>query len=499
MQRTEETPKLSLIVIVVLAWVLLFAVLLAGEEPNGNAHGDQTTIAENLSGHADSLSAAFRQATDVVQPSIVSITSEKEFRISGQFGNRTPQIPDEFRRFFGDNFEQFFNQPESDRRGIQRGFGSGVIISDDGYILTNNHIVAGADEVTVKLQNGSTQTATVVGTDPRTEVAVIKIEASDLPIAVVGDSDEVRVGDWILAIGGPFGFENTVTAGIVSAKGRSSVGIADYENFIQTDAAINPGNSGGPLINMQGEVIGINTAIATRTGANAGVGFSIPSNMARSIANALIKGGRVERGFLGVVIQDLTPDLAASFGFDAQGGVLIGDVAKDGPGASAGLKPGDIILKLNGKPATNASAFRNAVAATAPRTTVEVEIFRNGRTINLKVTLGLLGSEPITDVPIANPVAKELGIVVRTLTPELISELGLDGDQTGVVIAEVEQGGLAAQFGLRHRDVIVSVNGLVVNNEAAFYKAVSQNDLKRGIRMQVVSDGIKRFVFIRSR
>ena len=242
----------------------------------------------------------------------------------------------------------------------------------DGYILTNNHVVAGADLLTVKLQDKSTHKASVVGTDPKTELAVIKVDAKNLPVARLGNSDNVRVGDWVLAIGGPFGLENSVTAGIVSAKGRSWVGIADYENFIQTDAAINPGNSGGPMINMRGEVVGINTAIATRSGSNSGVGFAIPSNIVRSVMTALIENGRVERAYLGALIQELSPELAASFGFTGSVGVLVGDVTDNGPAEKAGIQAGDIVTKLNGKPVSGVGELRNAVAANAPGTTVEL-------------------------------------------------------------------------------------------------------------------------------
>jgi len=500
MKHAVEVPKWSVIYLILVAISLTTIVLLTKSSSNVQANDPKPAIDEQAAMHAEGLSAAFRQATQVVQPSVVSITSKKELRISGGFRGELPQIPEEFRRFFGDDFERFFDGPVPDQRGVQRGFGSGVIVSHDGYILTNNHVVAGADDVTVKLQDESTHKAKVVGTDPKTEVAVIKVEADNLSVARLADSDKVLVGDWVLAIGGPFGLENTVTAGIVSAKGRDTVGIADYENFIQTDAAINPGNSGGPLINMRGEVMGINTAIATRSGASAGVGFSIPSNMARAIMDALIKSGRVERGFLGAMIQTLTPELAESFGFEGKDGVLIGDVTKDGPADTAGLKAGDIVTKLNGKPTESSSQLRNTVAATAPGTTIELQVFRDGHTLSLKVKLGLLDDGlQAANVPPGSTSAKELGLTVRTLSPELASQLGFDENQQGVVISEVESGGLAEHAGLRPRDVIVSINGEEITNANAFREALSKHDLKRGIRLQVISEGVKRFLFIRGR
>lgn len=465
------------------------------------ANAPDAASTEQTAAHADGLSAAFRHAVGVVQPSVVSITAEKEFRISGGLRGEVPPIPEEFRRFFGDDFERFFDRPAPDQRGVQRGFGSGVIVSHDGYILTNNHVVAGADRVTVKLHDESTHEAEVVGTDPKTEVAVIKVDATNLSVARLADSDRVRVGDWVLAIGGPFGLENTVTAGIVSAQGRDTVGIADYENFIQTDAAINPGNSGGPLINMRGEVIGINTAIATRSGSSAGIGFAIPSNMARSIMDALITTGRVERGYLGALIQNLTPELAESFGFGTQRGVLIGDVSQDGPADKAGLKAGDIVTKLDGKTVDSSSQLRNTIAATAPGTTVELEVFRAGRSVTIKVKLGLLDASVAAtgSATAGSAAAAELGLAIRTLTPELAGQLGYEEGQRGVVITEVEPGGMAQRVGLRPRDVIVSINGTAVNNATDFREQLSKQDLKQGIRMQVMSEGLKRFVFIRSR
>lgn len=452
---------------------------------------------------AEGLSASFRQAANIVQPAVVSITAEKEFRAMG--GGRPgpmPGVPEEFRRFFGDDLERFFEQPVPERRGVQRGLGSGVIVSQDGYVLTNHHVVADADTLRVKLQDGTTHQARVVGTDAKSEVAVIKIEASSLPVAALADSERALVGDWVLAIGGPFGLENTVTAGIVSAKGRDTVGIADYENFIQTDCAINPGNSGGPLVNMRGEVIGINTAIATRFGGNAGIGFAIPSNMARAIMNSLIKTGRVERGFLGALVQNLTPELAASFGYEAKTGVLIGDVSEGGPASQAGLRAGDIVVSMDGVPMETAARLRNTIAATAPGTKVELQLFREGRLSTITVTLGLLQGDvaETNGMPqgSAGSTASALGLTVRTLTPDLAAQLGYAADQRGAVIVDVEPGSVGDQLGLRPKDIIVAVDNATVANADDFQAELRQQDLAQGIRMQVMSDGVKRFVFARS-
>lgn len=448
---------------------------------------------------ADALSQAFRQVSDHVGPSVVSITSEA--RVSSRSFN-SPAIPDEFRRFFGDDFDGFFNSPSTPRSRVQRGFGSGVIVSADGYVLTNNHVVRGAEKVTVKTVDDESYEAKIVGGDPKSDIALLKIDADNLPAARLADSDQAHVGDWVIAIGGPFGLENTVTAGIISATGRNTVGIADYENFIQTDAAINPGNSGGPLVNLRGEVVGINTAIASRNGGNSGVGFAIPINMAQQIMGSLRKHGRVDRGYLGAVIQNLSKDLAASFGFEGSG-VLIGDVADDGPAQKAGLKAGDIVTKLNSKPTSNPSQFRNSIAATAPSTMVRLEVFRDGKTATIRVKIGLLDDEAITSATGRSfndaTSSDDLGMTVQTLTAEMAESLGYDADQQGVVVTKVVPDGIAASSGLQPKDVVEFVNADRITNSEDFQKALAKFDLAKGIRFKVKSDGLSRYLFLRSR
>ncbi len=294
--------------------------------------GQAVAASEHLE-HATSLSASFKHVVRALKPSVVSISSTKRVETVRSDNRRrfgSEQTPDEFRQFFGDDFfDRFlFDTPSPRRNFQQQGLGTGVIIRDNGYIVTNNHVVADADEVKVTLSDKRQFTAQIVGTDKATDVAVLKIDASNLQAASWGDSAALEVGDWVLAIGSPFGLEQTVTAGIVSAIGRANVGITDYEDFIQTDAAINPGNSGGPLVNLQGQVVGINTAIASRNGGNMGVGFAIPSDMAGSVINKLIEHGEVQRGYIGAAIQDLSADLADSFGYQGTDGVLVGDVVR---------------------------------------------------------------------------------------------------------------------------------------------------------------------------
>jgi serine protease Do len=413
-------------------------------------------------------------------------------------------LPEEFRRFFGDDLVDRFGDPRGPglripEEGLRpQGLGTGVVVSADGYVVTNNHVVRGADEVNVTLWDKRQVKAEVVGTDAKTDLAVLKIEASGLVPAPLGDSDRAEVGEWVLAIGSPFGLDQTVTAGIISAKGRQ-MDITDYEDFIQTDAAINPGNSGGPLVNLRGEVIGINTAIASRTGGYMGVGFSIPSRMVRMVKDAIVQHGRVQRGRMGALIQDLNEDLARSFGYDSTQGVLVGDVIEDSPAARAGLKAGDIVLRYNGQPVASANQLRNSVAATPPNTRAEVLIFRNGKQMTLTITVGELEDEPVAvESPEGGDSSVNLGMTVQTLTPELARQLGYDRNERGVVVTDVEGASMAARAGIQQRDVIVDVNGKAVQNVRDFREALENADIANGVRLQVKRDGVRRFVFLRS-
>ena len=421
-------------------------------------------LSEHLARAAD-ISLAFSEAAKELRPCVVSISSVKRARVRANGrGPSRDEVPEQFRPFFEDEmFERFFRFEAPQRQYEQQGQGTGVVISRDGYVLTNNHVVAGADELTVTLSDHRRLEATVVGTDPKTDLAILKIESGGLTAARLGDQSDVSVGQWVLAIGSPFGLEQSVTAGIISAVGRANVGITDYEDFIQTDAAINPGNSGGPLVNLRGEVIGINTAIASRSGGYMGIGFAIPVTQARHVIDSIIANGRVDRGWLGAAIQDLTPELSESFQFRGTTGVLIGDVVPGGPAEKAGLRGGDIVVDINGTPLRDANHLRHVVAGIAPESNANVTIFREGRSQRVGVRIGLLPTDPRAAVlpkdssdsdseqPTENSF-EDLGVKGQSLTPEIAERLGYNRNEKGFVITTVIPGGLAQRAGLRPGD-----------------------------------------------
>ncbi len=382
--------------------------------------------------------------------------------------------PEHFFDFFGgDPFERFFKDKFPDREFKQQGLGSGVIVDKDGYILTNNHVVEGADEIKVILGDKREFEGKIIGTDPQSDVAVIKIEGDNLPVANLGDSDALRVGKWAIAIGNPFGLSQTVSVGVVSATGRADIGIAQYEDMIQTDAAINPGNSGGPLVNIKGEVIGINTAIFTKTGGYQGIGFAIPINMAKVIMKSLIDIGRVARGWLGVVIQDLTPALIKQFDVTVSDGVLVADVQPNSPSSEAGMSTGDIIVKYSGKEIRDVNHLRNVVAQTEIDKEVDVVVLREGKEKTLQVKIqeqpadlfATKGKGPL-------PSAKEdLGITVQNLTKDLAKSLDIE-DEKGVVVTEVVPGSPAANADIREGDLIREVNRKKIKEIRDFSSAI---------------------------
>jgi serine protease Do len=383
------------------------------------------------------------------------------------------------------------------------GEGSGVIIREDGYIVTNNHVVDGATDITVMLDDDREYPATVIGTDPETDLAVVKIEASGLVPVQYGDSDAIEVGEWVIALGSPFGLQHTVTAGIVSAKGRS-MRAATFEDYIQTDAAINPGNSGGPLVDLYGNLIGINTLISTRSGGSDGVGFAIPSKMVKSVVNSLIETGTVERGWLGVSLQPLTRELARSFGHTDAHGVLIAEVIKDSPAEAADLRAEDIVLKVNGTATPSPRELMNTVAAMSPGETAKLEIVRNGKTRSVDVTLGQRTTEVLARGAASAGSGKAAydtedawGITVRDLTPDVARQLGAEG-RDGVVITKVDPDSVAAELGLSPGDIIGKVGDTQVTSASEFATAAKKHDLADGVRLQVFTNGGTRFLMLKS-
>lgn len=398
---------------------------------------------------------AFRSVAKKVSPAVVFIKVEKEVTSQGSAEFFSPFNDDFFRRFFGDP-RQFKNPHQSPQKRRQVGQGSGFLISPDGYILTNNHVAGDADTVAVQLLDGREYKAKIVGADPGSDLAVIKIDESDLPFLKLGSSEKLEVGDWVLAVGNPFGLSHTLTAGIVSAKGRSGIGLNDYEDFIQTDAAINPGNSGGPLVNLDGEVVGINSAIFSRSGGYMGIGFAIPIDMAKDIKNQLIEHGEVKRGRIGIYIQDMTKDLADSFDLDEVTGILITQVQEDSPAEEADLKQGDIILEVDGDKVDKVANFRNRIALTAPGTKVMLTILRDGEREKIKVKIGKMDSADSKAKSSTSKLPK-LGMELQQLTPDLAERLGYEGEE-GVLIANVESGSLADRAGIRRGSLILEID-----------------------------------------
>jgi serine protease Do len=431
---------------------------------------------------ADQLSGLFESASEAVGPSVVPIFAEQ----TADAGN------DQMQQFFGDEFfRRFFNAPGQGGQGgwsqTVRSMGSGVIMSSDGYILTNNHVVSGAEKLTVVLGDDKRLDAKIVGTDPQTDVAVIKVDAKDLPVAKIGNSDDTRVGQWVIAVGNPFQLLHSVTAGIVSAKGRSSVGLAAYEDFIQTDASINPGNSGGALADLDGNVIGINTAISSPSGANAGVGFAIPINMARNVMESLIANGKVSRGYLALVPQDLNEDLARAMGVSEDGGALVGDVKAGGPSDQAGIKRGDIITEFDGHKVKDATDLRKRVAETAPDSRVDVKVVRDGHPQTLHEKLDERPDQEVAQRPgmqQKEELEKGFGLGLQELTPEVAHQLGYEQEK-GALVATVAPGSPADDAGLRRGDLIQEVDHHPVDDVAESVQAMKKADHKNSVLLLV--------------
>ena len=421
-----------------------------------------TVAAGSRGAGAVSFENGFQPAVDKALPAVVNIASTKVVR-SPDAGPASPFFSDPFfRQFFGDQFSQEFRAPRQQR---EHSLGSGVIVNSDGYVLTNYHVVEGANEIKVSLGDQREFQARIIGTDQKTDIAVVKVNQKDLPVITLGDSSKVHVGDFALAIGDPFGLSRTVTMGIISATGRGGLGIEDYEDFIQTDAAINPGNSGGALINVHGELVGINTAIITGGGGgNQGVGFAIPVNMARNVMDQIIKHGKVVRGRLGVVIQAVTPDIAKAFGLAEPHGALVSDVSPGSPAAEAGIKTGDIIVEMNGQRINDSGELQVGVSLTAPGTVVRLKVFRGGQEREVDVKLGEMTAAPGQAASAGAESGPKVGIALEDLTPQVARQLGLPANTFGAVITQVEPGSAAQEAGLERGDVIQEINHRSVAN-----------------------------------
>jgi serine protease Do len=424
---------------------------------------------------AEDLERAFERAAHRIAPSVVSIIAKQE---------PDPQASLFMRRF--------------GRKGVQ-GLGSGVIVDEAGYILTNNHVVAGADALMVRLHDDREVQAVLVGADEHTDLAVVKIEVAGLRAARISDGGEVRVGQWVLAVGSPFGLSRTVTAGIVSAKGRGNLGLTDYGDFIQTDAAINQGNSGGPLIDLEGRVVGINTAMLSPSGGNNGVGFAIPSHLAALVKDQLVESGIVRRGWLGVVPGPLTPDLVDSFDFEGTGGVLVDDVEPEGPGHAAGIRPGDIITSIDGDRVEDVGDFRNRVAQMGPGVEIRLELWRDGGALELPVVLALLPGTPSEPHPRASAPPQgtseqRLGLFLRELDARSRRLLKVEH---GALVLIVEPGSIAEEAGLIPGDVLVGIGEQAARSAAEAERMLTEADFDEGVRVRVHRDDFGHFAVLR--
>jgi serine protease Do len=488
MKSIWENKKRAARIFLPVQWFMVMAaVIMAMHVPSAATAKDKTVSKETVT-LLGQLSDAIAEVAEAAKPAVVNISTTSTVTMEqNTFGD---MFGDPFfRRFFG---EQFDHGQKKKRKASA--LGSGVIVSTDGYILTNNHVVKDADEIKVILFDKREFKGKVVGNDPRTDLAVIKIDGRDLPTLRIGQSGKLKTGDIVLAIGNPFGLNQTITMGIVSAVGRSNIGLADLEDFIQTDAAINPGNSGGALINSSGELVGINTAIFSTSGGYMGIGFAIPSDMARSVMDSIIKTGKVVRGWLGVSIQDLTPDLATSLGIKETGGALISGVEKGSPADKAGLKRGDLITDVNQKKVEDSTALRNRISAAAPGTKIDVAFIREGKQQTASVTLGEYNEKKAARKTEYENVLK--GVSVQDLSRGLRQKMDIPDNVEGVVVTAVSPE-LREQGLLQPNDVIQEVNRTPVQNVQDYDKAVAKVGEKDTVLLLLYRNGGSAYVTLR--
>jgi serine protease Do len=446
-------------------------------------------VTPNVPRQVVETSRAFSEIVNAVSPAVVNISTTKVIRRDSRSLFEDP---------FFDLFTPFYDL-RAPKKWKEQSLGSGVIVSPDGYIITNNHVVEKGEEIKVTLLDRRTFKGKIVGADPKADIAIVRIDANNLPTLSWGDSEKLQVGEFVLAIGNPYSLSHTVTMGIISAVGRANVGIADYEDFIQTDAAINPGNSGGPLVNIKGELIGINTAIFSRTGGYQGIGFAVPSNMVRLIMDQLVQSGKVTRGWIGVTIQELTPELSKKFGIEKSNGALVSDVAKASPAERAGITRGDVILEFNSKEVKDVSSLRNMVAQSKVGSEISMKILRSGKKYAVKVFIVELPREVAEVVPsqLPNDADAELlaGLTVMDLTKEIIKQLGFSKDEKGVIVVRIEPGSPADEAEIKKGDIIKEIDKRVIENMEDFNKVVSRIEKEEAVLL-FVNRGGKRFYVI---
>jgi len=500
MNGPARRSNLGLIASIVLAVLLIGAFVRwrVGRMPGARVFG-ATKVALNIASSSPPVSLGdfkngFASVIDPDLPAVVNISSTKVVK-------RQNQLPDSFndplfRQFFGDQFGPSSQSPETER---EHSLGSGVIVNPNGFILTNNHVVSGASDVQVFTQDRKKFKARIIGTDPRTDVAVLKIDASGLAALTVGDSSQLKVGDLVFAIGDPFGIGETATGGLVSATERALGGaIEQYEDFIQTDAPINPGNSGGALIDVHGYLVGINTAIISGGGGNQGIGFAIPMNMARNVMEQIVEHGKVIRGYLGITIQGLDADMAKAFGLPQGGGALVGDVSPNSPAAKAGIQRGDVILELNGQKVNSPDDLSVHVSQMPPGSVAHLKVFRNGQTRDVDITLGEFPENPESAAAGGQGVAPGTGLQglqVENLTPDLARQLGLRTTQTGVVVTAVDPSSPAATAGIQPGDLIQEVNHKPVHNVSEYQQAIAASGTQP-VLLLINRGGTTHFVLI---
>ncbi len=453
---------------------------------------DETAISRDSLPHG-----SYAVVVKKVAPAVVKIVTTTKIA-ENESEQQLPGFDDPFwRRFFGDQFNHMVPKGQMGPQ-VEHGIGSGVIVTKDGYILTNNHVVDGAKEVKVTLQDGHEYTAKVVGRDSKSDIAVVKIDATDLPTVSLADSEKVEIGDVVLAIGNPFGVGQTVTSGIVSAKDRGNMGIEDYEDFIQTDAAINPGNSGGALVDLNGRLIGVNTAILSRSGGSQGVGFAIPSNLARTVMESLVKNGHVTRGYLGVMIQNITPSLAQEFNLKDSKGALVGDVVPSGPADKAGLKNGDVITEFNGHAVLDSRRLQLEVAETAPGATVPVQIMRDGSIKSLDVTVKQQpGTEKLAENASPTQDTGTLnGVEVADLDQRAHDQFHVPENVKGAIVTQVDPGSAAAEAGLKSGDVIQEINRHPVKDAQEAVSLTEKSAANKRTLVRIWANGGSHYVVV---